>query len=360
MWHGYLSGVIRRRVNMEILGNIEYRKLQVTGGSTFIVSLPKKWIKNNSLSSGDVVGVECLASGEVQITPHKVKQIRRSVSIDLSKYPKSALYDYLIGAYVSGADEINVSMKDGIPIQQKRIVRRFLRDTRGMEISEDNDKKISIISLLNPNELPLQTSLNRMYLLVTSLVEDTLGVLAGDDKDIISDYEDRERQIDARRLLIDRQVAMALNSPQIERGLGIDRYQAMEHAVMAHYLERMGDHAQTFAGLVADEQTKIDFVENQMPMAAIPIWLSSLRAIIRNTYSKDISVLIKAKQDLAKVILDIEQHENELMSSRARATSVLSEFRISEIVRRLCGYSIDLTETLINMLIAGKTEASDK
>ena len=344
---------------MEIVGNIEYRKLQVTGGSTFIVSLPKKWIRNNGLSSGDVVGVECLASGEVQITPHEVKQNKRRVSIDLSKFPKSALYDYLVGAYVCGADVITIAMKDGIPIQQKRIIRRFLRDTRGMEVSEDEVKKISIVSLLNPNELPLQTSLNRMYLLVTSLVEDTLGVLAGDDKDIISDYEDRERQIDARRLLVHRQVAMALHSPQIERGLNIDRYQAMEHAIMANYLERMGDHAQTFASLVDGAQTKIDFVENQMPMAAIPIWLSSLRAIIRNTYSKDISVLIKAKQDLTKATADLEHHENELMSSRARATSVLSEFRISEIVRRLCGYSIDLTETLINMLIAGKTEAYD-
>ena len=345
---------------MELIGNIEYRKLQVTGGSTFIVSLPKNWIKNNNLSSGDVGGVECLASGEVQITPHEVKQNRRGVSIDLSKFPNSALYDYLIGAYVSGADVITISMKDGIPIQQKRVIRRFLRDTRGMEISLDEDKKISIISLLNPNELPLQTSLNRMYLLVTSLVEDSLGVLAGDDRDIISDYEDRERQIDARRLLIDRQVAMALHSPQVERGLGIDRYQAMEHAVMAHYLERMGDHAHTFAGLVDDEQNKIEFSENQMPMAAIPIWLSSLRAIIRNTYSKDIAVLIKAKQDLAKATKDLEEHEADLMSSRARATSVLSEFRISEVVRRLCGYSIDLTETLINMLIAGKTEPYDK
>ena len=52
---------------MELLSNIEYRKLQVTGGSTFIVSLPKNWIKNNNLSSGDVVGVECLALSLIHI-----------------------------------------------------------------------------------------------------------------------------------------------------------------------------------------------------------------------------------------------------------------------------------------------------
>ena len=33
----------------------EFRKLQVTGGSTIIVSLPKEWVKSNDLKKGDVV-----------------------------------------------------------------------------------------------------------------------------------------------------------------------------------------------------------------------------------------------------------------------------------------------------------------
>jgi hypothetical protein len=33
----------------------------------------------------------------------------------------------------------------------------------------------------------------------------------------------------------------------------------------------------------------------------------------------------------------------------------LVEFRISEITRRLCGYTIDMTETLINMLLSSRT-----
>ena len=123
-----------------------------------------------------------------------------------------------------------------------------------MEISDDETKKLTIVSLLNPNELPLQVSLNRMYLLVTSLVEDALAVLDGEDYDLLSDYDDRERQIDARRLLINRQVAMVLQNHQIEREIGINRYSAMEHSVMAHYFERMGDHANTLARLVVEQK----------------------------------------------------------------------------------------------------------
>ena len=128
---------------------VEFRKLQVTGGSTYIVSLPKNWIKANNLNPSDIVSVE--HSGEVQITPHEVKETKRTVTIDLAKYPTNSLYDCLIGAYVCGADTINVVRNDGIGSKDRRVVRQFLRETRGMEISDDETKSLTIVSLLNPN-----------------------------------------------------------------------------------------------------------------------------------------------------------------------------------------------------------------
>ena len=334
---------------------VEYRKLQVTGGSTYIVSLPKRWIKENNLKPSDTVGIEHLSSGEIQISPKENKNLRRTVDLDLAKYPRGALYDYLIGIYVSGADLITIRDKTGLGIKERRIIRQFLRDTRGMEISLDEDNSITIVSLLNPNELPLQVSLNRMYLLVTSLVEDSYGVLSGEDVEELSDHDDRERQIDARRLLVDRQVAMALNSPHIERALGINRYQAMQHGAMSHYLERMGDHAYQFAKLVFETSGEVSVSLDTLPMTSIPVWLSALRSIIRNTYSKEMSVLVDEKLRLKNQLQDLQTHEDELMSSKDRAQNVLIEFKISETIRRLCGYSIDLTETLINMMMAERT-----
>ena len=45
----------------------EFRKLQVTGGSTIIVSLPKEWVKSNDLKKGDVVSLEELGFRRPQI-----------------------------------------------------------------------------------------------------------------------------------------------------------------------------------------------------------------------------------------------------------------------------------------------------
>jgi phosphate uptake regulator len=345
---------------MASLGGVEYRKLQLTGGSTFIVSLPKAWIRANNLNPSDVVSVEHMASGEIQISPHEIRETRRSVTIDLAKYPEGALYDCLIGAYVSGADIIQVKARQGLKSKDRRVIRQFLRDTRGMEVSDDDEKHMRIVSLLNPNELPLQVSLNRMYLLVTSLVEDTLTVLNGEDEEAITDYEDRERQIDARRLLIDRQVAMVLRNHHVERDIGLSRYSAMEHSVMAHYLERMGDHAHTFARLVLETDVVGSLSLDEDPLSVFPVWLSALRAIVRNTYTKEISVLTEGKDQLTQAIQTLSEHEERLMSTSNQRTDLLIEFRISEIARRLCGYSIDMTETLINMLLAGRTEMDFK
>ena len=47
----------------------EFRKLQVTGGSTMIVSLPKSWVRGNQLGKGDIVSIEELATGDLRISP---------------------------------------------------------------------------------------------------------------------------------------------------------------------------------------------------------------------------------------------------------------------------------------------------
>ena len=247
----------------------EFRKLQVTGGSTIIVSLPKEWVKSNDLKKGDVVSLEELASGDLRLSPLQGPAMKQVVSLDCCTY-ETGLIDLMIGAYLSGADIIKVSCDGEISRKTRASVREFLRDTRGMEIEHDDDKEIRIVSILNPSELKLQVSINRMYILISSLIGDALAVVEGEDVELLSDIEDRERQIDARRLLLERQVAASLKIPSVEKRLAVDRFTAMEHANIARVLERMGDHATRLASLVKEHSTVIKIGAEEMPLKAIP------------------------------------------------------------------------------------------
>ena len=224
-----------------------------------------------------------------------------------------------------------------------------------MEIEHDDDKEIRIVSILNPSELKLQVSINRMYILISSLVRDALAVIEGEDVDLLSDIVERERQIDARRLLLERQVAVSLQIPSVEKRLAVDRFTAMEHANIARVLERMGDHATRLASLVK-EHIRIKIGAEEMPLKAIPKWSKELKTIVHNMYTRDVGLIHSAKLELAKLRDDVESAESDIWTGRGSAERLLQEFRISESVRRLCAYSVNFAEALLNMLMHDKLE----
>ena len=332
-----------------------YRKLQLTGGSTVIVSLPKDWVRGNDLGKGDLVNIEEMASGDLRISALEEKATRQEIAIDCCAVG-DGLIDLMIGAYLAGSDVIKLTCSSPINRKTRIDVRGFLRDTRGMEIEVDNEKEIRIVSILNPSELRLQVSINRMYILISSLVNDALDVLSGEDIVLLSDIEDRERQIDARRLLLERQVAASLQQPSVEKKLGVDRFSAMEHANIARVLERMGDHATRLANLVKDNSAVVKIKPNDMPLAAIHLWSSHLKTIVHNMYTRDVEIIHSTKLALAQLGHDLEEAESELWTGRASAERLLSEFRISESVRRLCAYSVNFAEILLNMLMYQRLE----
>ena len=83
----------------------EYRKIQLTGGSTYVVSLPKDWIIENDLHKSDTVSVEELATGDLRISSIRNREIRR-ISVINTDDINEGLLDLMIGAYIAGADVI--------------------------------------------------------------------------------------------------------------------------------------------------------------------------------------------------------------------------------------------------------------
>ena len=215
-------------------GEQDVRRLQLTGGATYTLSLPKPWISANNLASRDSIRIDWRPSGELMLSPLEDSEERRTeITINLGGLPKGALYDHLMGAYISGVQEILIKGKLTLNRKTRNEIRRFLRSTRGFEIGEEDDYSTRLISLLNTGELPLSASLNRMYLLLSSLVRDIVEALQGADSELISDHDEREREVDGLQYLIERQVGSMLSSSQIVKSLGISRKQGVEYANLA-------------------------------------------------------------------------------------------------------------------------------
>src|SRR5687767_13206421 len=104
---------------------MELRKLQVTGGSTHVVSLPKKWIDRNRLGRSDPIAIHEEPDGSLLLVPHgEARATGRSLTLDLAADdPPEHVVRRLVGAYLAGASEIVVKMGNRMDPKSKTAVR---------------------------------------------------------------------------------------------------------------------------------------------------------------------------------------------------------------------------------------------
>ena len=330
-------------------GVIDVRKVQLTGGVTYTLSLPKPWIEQMDLSPRDSIRVDWRPSGALRLTPlEMLAKQEKIITIKADDIPEASIHDHLMGAYLAGADSIRIvhSTTDNRFLQRQ--IRRFLGNTRGFERMNETEGRIDLKCLINAAEMPLNASINRMYSQLTSLTKDIVSMASGQEEDLLGDIDEREAEVDALLYLVNRQLSVALDSHLVASALKLTRNQAVEYSNLARSLERMMDHAYQMAGLIRDaEQVEIDV--EQPPIAQLVAWQKALKQLMINIRTRNSFEIEECRRILKTTQHEILEFENELVGARRLSKEDLLLFRISESVRRLCAYARDFGEILLNL-----------
>ena len=329
-------------------GDVDVRKVQLTGGATYTVSLPKPWVDQMELNPRDGIRVDWRPSGALRLTPLEMLQnTEKVVSINFGDIPHESLHDHLMGAYLAGVDIIRITYsKDNKRILQKQI-RRFLKNTRGFEMMNESEGQIDLICLISASEMPLIASINRMYSLLTSVTRDIISISEGVEKELLDDVDEREAEVDALLYLVERQVSVALDSHLVASALKLARNQAVEHSNLATSLERMMDHANHMAHLVQESDFNLN--SEKTPILQISDWQKAIKNLMINIRTRNSFEIEESRQLLKKAQLEIVQYEDELIEGRKMTRDDILLFRLSESVRRLCAYARDFGEILLNL-----------
>jgi phosphate uptake regulator len=335
---------------------MEIRRVQMTGGASFVVTLPKDWAEGQRIKKNDPVGMIVQPDGTLLVTKQVTEEpLQKVKEIDSSTVTDPAfLFRLLIGTYITGFTVIRITTKQRFPPFVRTVVRDFTQMTIGQEVVEETETVIAIKDLLNPAEMPFDNTIKRMFVIVKNMHEDAITSLETHNKTLAEDVIARDMDADRLNWLIARQTNMIMQNASLSRKMGISTSLAMHYYMISRIIERIGDHAVRIAEntqpiVDADIDKKIISSIKKASAMSLGIFDRSIVSFF-NTDMKEAHRNIESIQALENITQDI----NNLVLKQDTMIAIHVGY-IAESVRRVGEYAGDISETVINLLVQEET-----
>jgi phosphate uptake regulator len=332
---------------------MEIRKVQITGGSSFVITLPKVWATANNLKKNAPLGLIAQPDGTLLLTSKITgDQTLRTKVFDMKEIPdKDFLIRLLVGAYIEGFNVIKLQLKGQTSPMVRTVVREFTHLTIGQEVVEETSNTITIKDLLNPAEMPLDKTIRRMYLIAKSMHEDAMDSLLKGDPSLAEEIKRRDTEVDRLHWLIARQYNLILHNVNLTEKLGVTIDFANTYYIISRTLERIADHAERIARNVpnlVDKKVNPDILEKIKVASnlSLEIFTKSMESLFKND-------LMGSNQSFESLeTLEELCEEINTLALKHKGVIAISVGYIVESVRRVGEYSVNISEMVINHLIA--------
>jgi len=335
---------------------MEGRKLQLAGKSTFLVSLPKRWVTNAGLKAGDTLFVDTETDGSVSIRMRSLTRptVRRKAFVERGEETREHLLRKLIGAYISGFGLIEIRFSAARGPFVRRVAREFCRLVIGPEVIEETPGAIVIQDLSDPSELSSDKCLRRMHLTVRAMLEDALSALKSGNETVVHDVGQRSQDVSRLYWMVAKQYHLAHGVPAEATTAPVIH----GHRLIAKLLERIGEHAQRIAnsGLAVANDRNLDpkLLEQlaEARTSAVAILDKAFHALV----TRDIEAANEAIDERAAHQRLIEALTQRVRSRRGATSHPLGT--IVDSLGRVVVYAAEIAEEAIDLAIYTNPEAT--
>lgn len=345
--------------------NEEIRKIQFTGKSSYIISLPKNWINDLGLRKGDQIIIKKQHDTTLQLIPPKNSTYNiqdDDAILEINNNDNKSIIRKIISLYFIGFKTINIKPKFGRmkPAQRNLIKEAVKRMLIGTEIISDSTNDIVIQVLVDSLGLSIDNAFKRMVHLAKSMLMDVLLAIKEANLDLANEVIKTDDEVDRFSFYIIRQLKIAIQSESMLINMGFfNSRNCLGYRVIAKNIERTGDHAV----LIAKEL--IHFKK--------PIQKSIYHKIREMTefalYLIDQSCLSLFKKDFnhADITMDntlkITEYEKNVLNETSSITNNEEIYfirKIIENIKRVAEYAGDIAEIVLNINIENVLKTNNK
>lgn len=335
----------------------ETRKLQVTGGSTYIVSLPKKWITKKALKKGSLLTFFEEEDGSMSILSSSEFEREEEPDEALIKVPHGenpeTIIRKVVSIYLVGYSMMRIKACDEqqLSAEQRNKIKNFARDMLvGTEIVTDTPKELTLQVLLSYPELSIQSALRRMVIITSSMHKDAITALRDLDSQLAKSVIDTDDEVDRFNLYVVRQLKTAIQNPKLVTEIGLTSARdCLGYRLVTKSVERAADHASNIAENVLLMKKPIDkeiLKElEEMSASAVSVFEKAMESLFRLDFKLAESVIQKTNE------IDFAGKEAFLSSKRIAREEIANLRLVIESLRRTAEYASDIAEIVLNLTV---------
>jgi len=333
----------------------EVRKIQLTGKSTYIVSLPKRWVVSMNLQPGSQVVIAKQSDASLLLTPKELfkpaKLGEASLAVSQKDDPRT-IERKIVALYLVGYNLIRLHTRnERITALQRNLVKDLTRKKLvGTEIISDSPNEMKLQILLSYPELSVESALRRMCLIAASMHEDTMHALKNLNKELCRDIITLDDEVDRFSLYIIRQLKAAVQSERVLKEIGLSSPRdSLGYRVIGRAVERIADHAVKIAEdiILLDAKIEEPVFERISELSSFSrsVFDDSIKSLFKKDYALADSAVAKAK-----TIVSLENEALREISKKSTDPARLSSIRIIiESIRRTAEYAGDIAEIVLNL-----------
>ncbi len=329
----------------------ETRKIQKTGGSTYVVSLPKRWVQAAGLRKGDNVALSVTGDGTLTVDPHLPREsvkLKKTVEVDPSTDSRTLLRQ-LIATYVIGYGVIEVRAKGRMPGELRKVIQDFTRRVIGPEVVEETSSLIVLQDVADHSDLDMRKVVRRMHLMARDMIEEAIRAVKTLDRTMADDVISRDDEVDRLHWFVEKQHAMMRRNITFAAKMDTTWLESDSMLATSKALERIADHATRIAhsvGILGESRIDSETMKSleRLGSEAVSVLDGSIEAL----FKRDSSLANQCIERTSTLRERVNSFMDDTMTTRRGKVAVGFAFA-AESIERTGGYSSDIAEIAINL-----------
>lgn len=328
---------------------MEIRRVQRSGNSSYIISLPIDWAKTYRLKKNDPIHMNLNPDGSITLFAKEGLSDEDEIhDLELAKkFDPESYFRRLIGIYIRGGKAIRLRSSGRSSPEAQKLIQRFISHTVGFEVVEEDEKQILLKDILNPNEMPMQKALRRMHNITIKMLNDSIYALENKGAVDIDETDSFDDEVDRLNFLIQRKHSLYLKYPMLCQKAGLSLNDSSMYIRTSRTVERIADHAQRiskYSKFMIDKKS-ISPMQRQV-LSATKNSLKLYQESMDCFFSKD----VKKADSVIKESIDARPQYSNLLgkSYSLKGKDSIYLAYIAESLRRISDYSSNISEIVIN------------